>query len=235
MYGIALVPFSDPRQNGFDFPAPGRLQLWTKQDTGMSLTFDAISATLSRLRHDETPADGRSPAAVAMILAEGVPGLQLLLLERAADERDPWSGNLAFPGGRVESGETLRQAAERETREESAIDLTAARHLGRLADCVGAHLPVRIACFAYAFSDAPPPVTINHESRDAFWVSVAELADRKRHVATGVSFNGRPMAVPAIRLPQPGKPVLWGITYRLVMQFLEIREVLRGQGVAFFQ
>lgn len=188
----------------------------------MTLTFDAISTTLFRLQHDETPPDGRSPAAVTMILTERPSGLQLLMLERATDERDPWSGNLAFPGGRVEPGETLRQAAERETREEAAIDLTAARHLGRLADCVGTHLPVRVACFAYGFGDIPPTVAINHESRDAFWVNLADLADKRRHITTDVHFRGRQTATPAIRLPQPGKPVVWGITYRLVMQFLEI-------------
>jgi hypothetical protein len=37
-----------------------------------------------------------------------------------------------------------------------------------------------------------------------------------------VGFSGRTLEVPAIILPQPDKPVLWGITYRLVMEFLEI-------------
>lgn len=188
----------------------------------MSLTFDTICATISRLPHDETPGDGRSPAAVAMVLVEQPAGLQLLFLERATDERDPWSGNLAFPGGRVEPGETLRQAAERETCEETAIDLATARHLGRLGDSVGAHLPVRIACFAYGFSGALPAVTINHESRDAFWVNLADLADQRRHITTLVHFRGRPVETPAIRLPQSDKPVLWGITYRLVLQFLKM-------------
>ncbi|QEM69336.1 CoA pyrophosphatase [Geobacter sp. FeAm09] len=191
----------------------------------MSLSFDAIRTNLSRLQHDAAPADGRSRAAVAMILTKDSAGLRLLFLERATDDRDPWSGNLAFPGGRVETGETLRQAAERETREEAAIDLTAASHLGRLNDCVGAHLPVRIACFAYGFG-AFPAVAINHESRDAFWVCLADLADRRRHITTTVHFRGKSMEIPAIRLPQPGKPVLWGITYRLVMQFLHLHGLL---------
>jgi len=188
----------------------------------MLLTIDSISATLAQLPHDDPPEDGRNRAAVAMILAEHPSGLRLLLLERAADERDPWSGNLAFPGGRVEPGETLRQAAERETCEETAIDLTGALFLGRLADCVGAHLPVRVACFVYCFSDTLPTVTINHESRDAFWTELTALCDQKRHIITEVGFRGRSLTAPAIHLPQPDKPVLWGITYRLVMQFLEL-------------
>ena len=196
----------------------------------MILTFDAISTTLSRLGHDEKPADERRRAAVAMILAQRPAGLQLLLLERAADERDPWSGNLAFPGGRVEPGETQRQAAERETREEAAIDLTAASLLGRLADCIGASQPVRVACFVYGFADVPLAVTINHESRDAFWVSLTDLADQRRHIITEAHFSGTSTVTPAIRLPQAGKPVLWGITYRLVMQFLEIHGLISTAG-----
>ena len=192
----------------------------------MILTFDSIVTTLSGMRHEETPADGLRRAAVAMILAERPAGLQLLLLERATDERDPWSGNLAFPGGGVEPGETQRQAAERETREEAAIDLAAARLLGRLADCVGARQPVRVACFAYGFGDVPLAVTINHESRDAFWVNLTDLADQRRHITTEVHFRGSSTVTPAIRLPQPGKPVLWGITYRLVMQFLGIHGLM---------
>jgi 8-oxo-dGTP pyrophosphatase MutT (NUDIX family) len=188
----------------------------------MPLTFDTIATTLSGLQYAEAPDDGRNLASVAMILAERPNGLQLLFVERANDARDPWSGNLAFPGGRVEPGETLRQAAERETREETGIDLEPARLLGRVPDIVGAHLPVRVACFVYGFGDIPLEVTLNYESRDSFWVNLHDLADRQRHIISDVRFSDGQFNTPAIRLPQPGKPLLWGITYRLVMRFLEL-------------
>jgi 8-oxo-dGTP pyrophosphatase MutT (NUDIX family) len=162
-----------------------------------------------------------------MILAgsSGVP--DVLFVERALNERDPWSGNLAFPGGRVEPGETLRQTAERETWEETGIDLNRAQLLGRLADIIGARLPIRVACFVYAFSGSRPVVAINHESSDALWVSLSDLADTKRHVITTVRFSNRVLEVPAFILPEPGKPVLWGITYRLLMQFMELHGLVR--------
>lgn len=192
----------------------------------MPLTYDTIATTLALLQHGEASEDGRSLASVALILAERPTGLQLLFLERAANERDPWSGNLAFPGGRVEPGETLRQAAERETREETGIDLAGARHLGRLNDIVGAHLPVRVACFAYGFNDIDLELTLNHESRDAFWVGLHDLADPERHVVTDVRFNNGVLDTPAIRLPEPDRPLLWGITYRLVLHFLELHRMM---------
>jgi hypothetical protein len=44
----------------------------------------------------------------------------------------------------------------------------------------------------------------------------------ERHVETEVRFAGAPLVRPAIRVLEPGETVLWGITYRLVIQFLEI-------------
>lgn len=149
----------------------------------------------------------------------------MLFIERAFREDDPWSGDLGFPGGKVEKGETdLRLTAERETLEELGLDLGRERYLARLSDISGAHLPVLVSCFVYAVEDHPQFV-FSHEIRDAFWIPVAGLTSPERHVMARVSFGGMILERPAIRLPQPGKPVLWGITYRLVMEFLELLRV----------
>jgi hypothetical protein len=58
--------------------------------------------------------------------------------------------------------------------------------------------------------------------QDVFWVRLTDLYDTQRHITATVGFSGLLHEVPAIVLPLEGKPVLWGITYRLVMQFLEI-------------
>lgn len=51
----------------------------------------------------------------------------LLLVRR---RHDPGAGRWSLPGGRVEAGETLRQAAERETREETRLTLAIGDLLG---------------------------------------------------------------------------------------------------------
>ncbi len=176
--------------------------------------------------------DGREPglftggqathAAVALILREEQAGPSMLFIERARHDSDPWSGNLGFPGGKVEKSDgDARIAAERETLEEIGLDLGGARLLGRLSDIAGAHLPIWISCFVYGVGSIGP-LHLSEEVGDAFWVPLDELFDPARHGEFTVRFDGRTLVRPGIRLSQPGKPVLWGITYRLVMQFREI-------------
>lgn len=160
-------------------------------------------------------------AAVVLLLSEDASGLQALFIERSVHDNDPWSGNVGFPGGKMEKNESPRNAVERETLEEIGLDLRAARYLGRLSDIAGAHLPVRISCFVYSTGPVGS-FRLSEEVRDAFWVSLEDLLDPARRGDVSVRFGGRTLIRPAIRLPQPGKPVLWGITYRLVMQFIEL-------------
>ncbi len=190
----------------------------------MMPTLDDIRRLLAAHEPALLPAEQRTPAAVAMILREVKQGLEMLFIERAAHEQDPWSGNLAFPGGKIEAGDaSLQQAAERETREEIGLDLQGARYLGRLSDVSGATLPVRVSCFVYGVGETGP-FSLNGEVRDAFWVPLAELLNAERRAEATVHIDGRAQGHPAIRLSPPGKPLLWGLTYRLVMQFLELVE-----------
>jgi 8-oxo-dGTP pyrophosphatase MutT (NUDIX family) len=165
-----------------------------------------------------------SHAAVALVLRETGQGPEVLFIERASHADDPWSGDLGFPGGKVEAGDAgPRRAAERETLEELGLDLRDANLLGRLSDIAGAHLPVRISCFVYRVGETGP-FQLSEEVRDAFWVSLTTLRDPVRHGEAEVRFGGEIFSRPAIRLPVAGKPVLWGITYRLVIEFLRILE-----------
>ncbi|AJE02309.1 NUDIX hydrolase [Geobacter pickeringii] len=184
--------------------------------------WEAVAERLASREPEIIPAEGRTRAAVALVLAPGPDSPSVLFIERAAHDGDPWSGDLGFPGGKVEPADaTTRAAAERETREELGLDLAGARFLGRLSDITGAHLPVLVSCFVYAI-DAPPRLVPGAEVRDPFWVPLAVLADRRRHTSATVRFGSESFVRPAIRLPVAEKPVLWGITYRLVTQFLEI-------------
>ncbi len=165
----------------------------------------------------------RGHAAVALILRSGKPGLDVLFIERARHPQDPWSGNLAFPGGRIDPGDAgARGAAERETLEEIGLDLTPADYLGQLDDIVGAYLPVRVSCFVYALrSDAAIPVDLNHEVSELFFFPLAELQNPDRHVNADIDWNQGIRQVPAIDLLGPHRPLLWGITYRLTCQFMK--------------
>lgn len=72
-------------------------------------------------------------AAVLVPLLDGEDGLELLLTVRSA-KLSNHAGQIAFPGGRVEPGETDLQAALRETHEEVGLVVRPDEVLGRLSD-----------------------------------------------------------------------------------------------------
>src|SRR5512137_2241570 len=79
------------------------------------------------------PAPMPRRAAVSIVLRDPPGGLEVLFIRRSEREGDLWSGHVAFPGGRVEPGEGVVEAAIRETEEEVGIDLrAAAERLGAL-------------------------------------------------------------------------------------------------------
>ncbi len=186
------------------------------------MTFDDIQHRLTSHQPVLLSQDQRTPASVALILRGEASGLEILFFERAARDGDPWSGDLGFPGGKVEERDENAQAtAERETGEEIGLDLRNARYLGRLSDIAGVRLPIRVSCFVYGIKE----VGLLHPSqevREAFWVPLDSLVDAESRVTAIFHFGDEVMEYPAIRLPELDKPVLWGLTYRLVMQFLQI-------------
>jgi 8-oxo-dGTP pyrophosphatase MutT (NUDIX family) len=192
----------------------------TKQHSRL---FDRIVSQLERSKSaSEVSTDDRTRASVAMILHQGCNDLEMLFIQRAAHDLDPWSGHIAFPGGKLEEGELECQAACREAYEEIGIDLNQARYLGRLSDIVGANLPVRVSCCLFVVDRTHYRPVLNEEVDDLFWVSLSDLCDSGRHLPSRVAFGEKWFEVSAIKLPVENKPVLWGITYRLVMQFLHL-------------
>lgn len=186
------------------------------------MTFEIIERTLA-LHRPRTLAESEGvPAAVSLVLAPDAGGLQVLFIERATHADDPWSGNVGFPGGKMETEDAdLQQTAVRETREEVGIDLHKARYLGRLSDVGGPRLRVRVSCFVYGL-DKIADLRCSNEVKDAFWVPLEALLDPARHGEAAVKFDDRSFTRPSFKLPQDGKPPLWGLTYRLIRQFLEI-------------
>jgi 8-oxo-dGTP pyrophosphatase MutT (NUDIX family) len=187
------------------------------------ITLSSIEKALASHAPTLLPGGGLTRAAVALIIGADPACPRLLFMMRSENEDDPWSGNICFPGGKVESGDgEPRLTAERETWEEVGLDLRRARFLGRLSDIAGARIPVHVSCFVYEVAKTGPLQLMDEEVQDAFWVSLADLTDPSRHGEKVVRFDGQVMVSPGISLPRPGDPVLWGLTYQLVMDFLEL-------------
>lgn len=168
---------------------------------------------------DADPAVRR--AAVALVLRPTGDDLSLLLIQRAEHPTDPWSGQVALPGGRFEPADpSLAHTAVREVREETGLDLgTHGRLLGTLDELYPRNpvLPpivVRPHVFAYA---GPPDVLPSEELAEAFWVRLSVLRDPATARESRVLVRGAWWRVPSYVVD--GR-VVWGMTERMLRRFL---------------
>jgi len=187
----------------------------------MKITIDEVAARLEGgdpWLHRE-PA--KMTAAVALILRQAEGGLEALFIRRAEHEQDPWSGHLAFPGGRVDPEDAgPREAAIRETLEEVNLDLLVGRPLGRLSDVLGHAESIRVSGFVYGLADGSG-MRPNYEIQEAFWTPLADCIAPRRQVQREFRYMDESVALPAIRLLDDERaPVLWGITYKFLENFL---------------
>ena len=187
---------------------------------------DAIRRAFTAHAPELQPVSGDAAApraAVAVCLREQPGGAELLFIERARRDGDPWSGHMAFPGGRVEPGDrSARRAAERETFEEVGLSLVGAEALGRLDDMRGHHAAghpaLVISAFVYHVPE-PPPLVLSDEVEQAFWFPLVGLLDPRRHV----DYRFGPASeycFPGIVVGDPVRHVVWGLTYRFLEVFL---------------
>lgn len=159
----------------------------------------------------------RAHAAVALILEETPNGLNVLFIERSINANDLWSGQIAFPGGRVENHDNSpRHTAERETREELGVNLSEARYLGRLSDVVPGGLRIVVSCFVYAVDQHPILHPDHREVAAAFWLPLREINNPARRSQVEFMFRERLRKFPAARIRHGKEKPLWGLTYRVL-------------------
>jgi 8-oxo-dGTP pyrophosphatase MutT (NUDIX family) len=184
---------------------------------------DEIRRALSGYEPALAKREAERQASVALVLREGrASGAEILFIERAEKEGDPWSGHMAFPGGRVDlPGESPEQAAVRETLEEVGLSLASGERLGRLDDLEGRHAGrsagLVISAFVYHLPEPSALVRQESEVREAFWVPVRDLVEPTRQVRRAFHGSGS-FEFPGIVVGQPDRHVVWGLTYR----FLEV-------------
>lgn len=158
-------------------------------------------------------------ASVAAIARQGTgDDVELLFIERATKAGDPWSGQMAFPGGRTEPTDADTAAtAERETSEEIGLDLADAGRLGRIDDLDGGRATNRriiVSAHVYWLGVADPQLAPNYEVADTIWVPSSRLLNPDSYEDyTRPSVPDQ--VFPSVRVGDGGK-VIWGLTFRML-------------------
>ena len=167
---------------------------------------------------------GDRRAAVALIFRAGESGRpELLFIKRAEYPADPWSGQVAFPGGREEAGDAnLVDTAVRETREEIGLDLERdATIIGGLDDLrpQTVRLPAIIVRPYVALLRRAEEMLLSDEVALTFWVPLDALKESGSWRETAVQARGTQMNRRAFH--HEGH-VIWGMTERILGQLLSL-------------
>jgi 8-oxo-dGTP pyrophosphatase MutT (NUDIX family) len=201
----------------------------------MSLTateLDRLAAhpPVARLLHSLAERPGRAAtagsevrrAAILLAVRMGSGGEpEVLMIKRADAERDPWSGHVALPGGRMEPGDAdLAATAMRETWEETGVDVA---HDGRLVGALDdvtprspTLTPLVIRPFV-ALVRADVEIVPSHEVAAAFWVPLSALRATESWGIGNVPVRDGERRVSVFR---HGPYTVWGLTERVLRQFL---------------
>lgn len=192
--------------------APGFL----RTDEGMKAWEQELRG---KLKQDEPQAPADAPSAAVALLLRWQSELEGLLIHRMEREDDPWSGQIALPGGMHHRRDrSPMETARRETWEEVTLDVTRSfTFLGRLPRVHPANVS-RLTVFPFVFSSreevSPRP---GSEVQATFWASLPALqASRTTHT---VHASGREFRVPAYLFEGY---VVWGLTYGILTTLFDL-------------
>ena len=211
----------------------------------MTMTVAEMRAALAethrpRVRDDERAAHRLRGAAVLLALVERDAGWSVILQQRS-QALAAHRGQIALPGGAVESGETEIEAALREADEEVGLAPAAATVLGRLRDYVTVTRFVIAPVVAAVTSAAADAVYVRQPDEVArvFEVPLRWLHAERRLRSERREWHDLPADAPLELLrereAQEGKNdgahevmyydtpegTIWGVTARILFDFVE--------------
>lgn len=149
--------------------------------------------------------------------------LELLIIKRAEIEGDPWSGHMALPGGRRDTDDTdLLATALRETEEETGVAVPAEAVLGRLDEVRPRSrrlVPLIIAPFVAVVDPSTRAAPAPAEVDQVLWIPLGVLGSDEAVSEVVIDLEDESRAFPSLTY---NEHVIWGLTHRVLMQFLEI-------------
>lgn len=213
---VQRIPRPDASRPGEPAPWTG----WWRGEGRPRVSVDDVRRAVTG--HEDLPAighgdeDGPSSAVLCAVWEED--GEARVLLTRRTAWLRSHSGQVAFPGGRVESGETLVQAALRESQEEVGLDPSTVEIIGRLSRMHTISSGAGIYPFVGILPGGRPTLEANPDEVDrVFDVALGELmADGVFHEEIwGVADTER-----AIYFFEVDNETVWGATARMLYELL---------------
>jgi 8-oxo-dGTP pyrophosphatase MutT (NUDIX family) len=141
-----------------------------------------------------------------------------ILFSRRAENLAAHSGQIAFPGGAVEAGESLEAAAIREAQEEVGIRPEHVELIGRLDDIV-TNSGFLVAPFVGVLHQRTAYVLQESEVAEVFEVPIEALLDVANPEVRYMEFRNQSYPVYVYHY---GTYEIWGLTGRMLKAFLDL-------------
>lgn len=165
-------------------------------------------------------------AAVCMIFAEHSQlGPAVLMIQRAIHETDPWSGQMAFPGGKHDIEDPhITATGLRELQEELAVEAGQLHRFGRLSDILARPYrpmkkPMVVTPLLFESDTTDLPLSPNAEVADVLWIPLS-LFTRENRQTMAWNKNGLPLTLPCYHYKDKH---IWGLSLMMIDELLQGR------------
>lgn len=167
--GSQVIPEPSHRRHGGPAPWTGRIV-----DFSLDSIRSHLDVGVSTVGVTSSPRSDERISAVMGLLAQGPHGAEILLTRRSISLSNH-RGEISFPGGRVDEGESIVDAALRETWEEVGIPSNQIDILGELSPLSTFVSKSYIVPVIASIDEKPDLLLSRHEVDRAFWVPLVEL------------------------------------------------------------
>jgi len=178
---------------------------------------EILTRSLAR-QQEPLPSDSKKPrGAVGVLIKEEGDDLWLLMIKRRENPKDPWSGQMAFPGGHADPRDhSLFDTAARETAEEVGVDVRRQEFLGCLSNVHPKNAPMVVAPFVFLAKEKVEPAT-SQEAQEVLWVPMSFLMNPKN-----VSSITIPTERGHVTMGCYGysNHIIWGLSFRIIQEII---------------
>ena len=182
-------------------------------------SLEIVSGAIARFHPDPHLQKPQAPArasAVLIGLFQSDRGVEVILTRRS-HQLTNHRGEISFPGGRLDDGETVVDAALRETQEEIGINPSEAQVIAELSGMATVVSNSHIVPVVASYKCAPKMQPMNSEVDRVFTVPLSELARSDTYSQEYWKFPDRELQINFFYLDDE---TIWGATARMLLQVM---------------
>ena len=192
---------------------------WVNLDTSALSSLEVVTQAVAAFQPDQVlrqPLENVRPSAVLVGLFESSNGVEAILTRRSQNLTNH-RGEISFPGGRLDAGESVLQAALRETQEEIGLSPEDVEVVGELNSMATVVSNSHIVPIVGRYRTPPKLHAVNNEVDRVFSVPLSELVRTDTYSQEHWIFDDREFQINFFYLDDE---TIWGATARILFQVM---------------